>query len=68
MDEKPKRRWFRFRLSTVLVLTAIVALGMAYQPKLESGSVTPPGTTPGYGGFIGICSDFQQAGEARTAT
>jgi hypothetical protein len=32
MDERPKRRWFRFRLSTVLVLTAIVAWGMAQRP------------------------------------
>ena len=29
MDEKPRRRLFRFRLSTVLILTAIVAWGMA---------------------------------------
>ena len=32
MDEKPKRRWFRFRLSTVLILTAIVAWAMACWP------------------------------------
>jgi hypothetical protein len=32
MDEKPKRRWFRFRLSTVLILTAITAWGMARRP------------------------------------
>jgi hypothetical protein len=32
MDETPKRRWFRFRLSTVLILTAIVAWGMACRP------------------------------------
>lgn len=32
MDEKPQRRWFRFRLSTVLMLTAIVAWGMSYWP------------------------------------
>ena len=32
MDEKPKRRWFRFRLSTVLILTAIVAWYMASLP------------------------------------
>jgi len=29
MDEKLKRGWFRFRLSTVLILTAILACGMA---------------------------------------
>ena len=42
MDEQPqkpeakhlqaKRRWFRFRLSTVLILTAIVAWTMALRP------------------------------------
>ncbi|MGE0536588.1 MAG: hypothetical protein AB7O68_16580 [Pirellulales bacterium] len=32
MDEKPKRRWFRFRLSTIMILTAIVAWGMATRP------------------------------------
>jgi hypothetical protein len=32
MTEKPKRRWFRFRLSTVLILTAIVAWAMACRP------------------------------------
>lgn len=37
MDEKPKRRWFRFRLSTVLILTAIVAWGMALRPVLDWG-------------------------------
>jgi hypothetical protein len=29
MNAQPKRRWFRFRLSTVLILTAIAAWGMA---------------------------------------
>jgi hypothetical protein len=32
MTEQPKRRWFRFRLSTVLILTAIAAWGMACRP------------------------------------
>jgi hypothetical protein len=32
MDEKPKRRWFQFRLSTVLILTAILAWAMATRP------------------------------------
>lgn len=32
MDDKPKRRWFRFRLSTVLILTAILAWAMATRP------------------------------------
>ena len=31
MDETPKRRWYQFRLSTVLILTAIVAWGMVPQ-------------------------------------
>jgi hypothetical protein len=37
MDEKPKtrRRWFRFRLSTVLILTAISAWGMATRPYVS---------------------------------
>lgn len=29
MDETPAKRWFRFRLSTVLIVTAITAWGMA---------------------------------------
>jgi len=32
MNETPKKRWLRFRLSTVLILTAIVAWGMAVGP------------------------------------
>ncbi|MGD9645047.1 MAG: hypothetical protein AB7U73_05000 [Pirellulales bacterium] len=32
MDEKPKRRWFRFKLSSVLILTAILAWAMATRP------------------------------------
>jgi hypothetical protein len=32
MTQKPKRRWFRFRLSTVLILTAILAWAMACRP------------------------------------
>ncbi|MGD9646475.1 MAG: hypothetical protein AB7U73_12240 [Pirellulales bacterium] len=31
MDEKPKRRWFQFRLSTWLVLVAILGWAMALQ-------------------------------------
>jgi hypothetical protein len=34
MDERPKRRWLRFRLSTVLILTAILAWGMACRPYI----------------------------------
>ncbi|MGD9647489.1 MAG: hypothetical protein AB7U73_17375 [Pirellulales bacterium] len=32
MHEQPPRRWFRFKLSTVLILTAIAAWGMACRP------------------------------------
>jgi hypothetical protein len=35
MDETPKRRWFRFRISTVLILTAIAAWGMAIRPGVN---------------------------------
>jgi hypothetical protein len=48
MDDKPQRRWFRFRLSTVLILTAIVAWGMACRPYLverEFGYVLTVGNT-----------------------
>ncbi|MBX9790305.1 MAG: hypothetical protein K2Y37_15410 [Pirellulales bacterium] len=34
MDEKPKRRWFLFRLSTVLILTAIAAWIMVTRPRV----------------------------------
>jgi hypothetical protein len=34
MDATPNRRWFRFRLSTVLILTAIVAWTMATPREL----------------------------------
>ena len=35
MADPPKRRWLRFKLSTVLILTAIVAWGMACRPYIE---------------------------------
>lgn len=35
MDEQPKRRWFQIRLSTVLILTAIAAWGMACRPWFQ---------------------------------
>jgi hypothetical protein len=50
MTEPPKRRWFRFRLSTVLILTAIVAWGMATRPRaggrywIETGASSSHGT------------------------
>ena len=37
MDEKPRRRWFRFRLSTVLILTAMLAMTMAMRPQAWYG-------------------------------
>ena len=41
MADQPKRRWFRFKLSTVLILTAIAAWGMACRPwwihRVDSG-------------------------------
>jgi hypothetical protein len=46
MTEKPKRRWFRFRLSTVLILTAIAALVMAFQPALDWGHYGGPDDVP----------------------
>jgi hypothetical protein len=51
MDKKPKRRWFRFRLSTVLILTAIVAWGMACRPYVvhyvEVSETRPQDIPPG---------------------
>ncbi|MGE0535730.1 MAG: hypothetical protein AB7O68_12195 [Pirellulales bacterium] len=35
MAEQPTRRWFRFKLSTVLILTAIAAWAVAYRPEVE---------------------------------
>lgn len=40
MDEQPKRRWFRCRLSTVLILTAIVAWAFACRVKFNHGGGT----------------------------
>jgi hypothetical protein len=37
MQEKPRRRWFQFKLSTVLILTAIAAWGMAIPPLVVTG-------------------------------
>ncbi|MBX9788876.1 MAG: hypothetical protein K2Y37_08155 [Pirellulales bacterium] len=57
MNEKPKLRSFRFRLSTVLILTAIAAWGKSLPPFLEERPVTyyrqvlevPPGAPIAYG-------------------
>jgi hypothetical protein len=35
MDAKPRRRWLRFRLSTILVLMAIAAWTMAVDLRLD---------------------------------
>ena len=40
MDEKPKRRWFRFRLSTVLILIAILAWALACRVHIDHGGDT----------------------------
>ncbi|MBX9788880.1 MAG: hypothetical protein K2Y37_08175 [Pirellulales bacterium] len=50
MDRKPKKSWFRFRLSTVLILTAIAAWGM---PLCERSPVLVM-TRPTTGEFIEI--------------
>jgi hypothetical protein len=39
MDEKPKRRWFQFRLSTWFVLVAILAWAMTYQPWIVTETI-----------------------------
>lgn len=50
MDEKPKRRWFCFKLSTILILTAILARAMACRSTLcvmysfEQGDMNVIGT------------------------
>ncbi len=38
MDERPKRRWFRIRFSTLLFLLVIAACSMAF-PPLETATV-----------------------------
>jgi len=58
MANKPKRRWFRFRLSTVLILTAIAAWAMASRPWMVEyeewayGSMSDP-PPPGFENAIG---------------
>lgn len=47
MDVKPTRRWFRFRLSTVLILTAIVAWGMAAGPWMYTEEIHAHGSPSG---------------------
>jgi hypothetical protein len=54
MDEKPKRRWFRFRLSTVLILTAIVAWAMATRPHVILRTWKNFGLSPEYKWFVRI--------------
>jgi len=45
MAHQPKRRWFRFRLSTVLILTAIVAWAMACRPTFRLQHFGPAAVT-----------------------
>ncbi|MBX9788891.1 MAG: hypothetical protein K2Y37_08230 [Pirellulales bacterium] len=60
----PPRRWFRFKLSTVLILTAIAAWEMSLSPYFEEGPVTyyrqvlevPPGASIAYGPEIKVRS------------
>jgi len=55
------RRWFRFRLSTVLILTAIAAWGMSTRPSIRCGSMHEVTTWDGLGvnGLrIGILFDY----------
>ena len=56
MDEKPRRRWFRFRISTVLILTAIAAGMMACRPFVVSVNYD---LLPGYGSTPGADSDVR---------
>jgi hypothetical protein len=47
MNEQPKRHWFRFRLSTVLILTALTAWGMSmplFYSYQTPGGFSPPQT------------------------
>lgn len=61
MNEPSKRRWLRFRLSTVLILTAILAWGMATRPwyvDISRFSRVPSQTTPTHA--FGVYVDGQR--------
>jgi hypothetical protein len=68
MNEQPKRRWFRFRLSTVLIVTAIVAWGMACWPWLRPQGVAHsfPVEIPVSEGWTDIGPGPNIAGPTRT--
>ena len=42
MADTPRFRWFQFKLSTILILTAIAAWGMGTKPWLISHSIPDP--------------------------
>jgi hypothetical protein len=46
MHATSKRRWFRFRLSTVLILTALTAWAMATRPQFHLHHVNGVPVTP----------------------
>lgn len=52
MDEKPPYRIPRFKLSTILVLTAIVAWAMSMRPRMGYGAISMwhPFPRAGFGG------------------
>lgn len=54
MEEKPKRRWFQFRLSTWLVLIGILAWFLAIGSKLQTDSGEPAGFDYGDDGWAGF--------------
>ncbi|MGE0536735.1 MAG: hypothetical protein AB7O68_17320 [Pirellulales bacterium] len=67
MDEKPKSRWFQVRISTLLILTAIVAWGMVTWPHefqcysdLESSWADERYFSISFGATFGSPLRFQQ--------
>lgn len=52
-----KSRWFRFRLSTVLILTAIVAWGMVTRPSIRCGGDQLFTSNRGNGLSLGVEAD-----------
>ena len=67
MDEKPKRRWFQIRLSTMLILTAIVAWGMATPIYLPIGLIETPIGAPRPRGADRVVMDTICLGSPRTS-
>ena len=71
MVAQPKRRWFRFRLSTVLILTAIVAAAMAAWPwvTIERTTITSNGSHgPACYGSAPVLPRFRYVGGETTRT